>query len=137
MRSQSIMDASEESAADVRQRIERVMIVLYLWARPIRHITQRRRNDCAIATAAIVAQIPYETAAQQSPIRPGQRGLFPKEILRLLERTSGLAWRGLRFGWFGRVSRFVTRGDDIVVLCIRQPWRWWRRHCIAITDDRI
>ena len=89
-----------------------------------------------IATAAIVAQVPYETAARQSPVRPGQRDLFPKEVVRLLERTSGVAWRRLHFGWFGRVSRFVPQGD-VVVLGIRQPWRWWRRHCIAIRDGWI
>ena len=49
------------------------------------HIVQRQSNDCGIAAAAMIAEVPYETAAQRNPVPSGERGLFPREIVRILE----------------------------------------------------
>ena len=111
-------------------------MILFLWVRPLRHMTQRLSNDCGITTAAIVANVPYEVAAKKSPVQPGKRGLYPGEILRLLKSATGESWRTAKFGWFRPVSRFA-KSDELVVLLIRQPWRLWRGHYIAIRGDRV
>ena len=61
----------------------------------LRHVMQRRRNDCVIATAAIVATVPYPVAAQHSSVQLGKRGLRPNEVLRLLRQTTGVDWQNL------------------------------------------
>jgi hypothetical protein len=111
-------------------------VLIFLPVRMLRHVMQRRRNDCVIATAAIVATVPYPVAAQHSSVQPGKRGLRPNEVLRLLRETTGVDWRISQFGWFGTPPRIAVTNEP-VVLIVRQPWRYWRRHCIAMKDGWV
>ena len=42
-----------------------------------RHIVQRKNNDCAIATVAMIASLPYEHIDEQCPIAVRSRGIGP------------------------------------------------------------
>jgi hypothetical protein len=97
----------------------------------LRHIVQRQSNDCMIATAAMIAAVDYEVAAMQSPVSVGQRGLFPKEIISILESVTGVIWLGSTFRWWRPIEAV---GSDVspVVVTVRRPWRWRTLHCVAV-----
>jgi len=120
-----------ESSLNAVNARKAAVIILYVWVRPLQHIMQRHRNDCVIATAAIVANVSYETAAAHSPVEPGKRGLHTREVVRVLKRVTGISWRSPEFGWFRPTSRFVAQPSPLV-LGLRQPWNWRREwHCIV------
>lgn len=109
----------------------------------LKHVRQHTTCDCVIATAAIVAHLPYQMAADLSPVTPGQRGLFPPEIRKLLKRTTHIDWRGPGLTWFRNVESFANF-DGTIVLSIqehRNLWsymsKWATCHCIAVIDGVV
>lgn len=112
-------------------------MIFILGVRPLKHVMQRQRNDCVIATAAIVANVPYETAAAHNPVELSKRGLHAREVLRVLKHATGISWRSPEFGWFRPAFRFAET-SSLLVLGVRQPWTWrgeW--HCIALNDGVV
>src|SRR5262249_10371426 len=73
----------------------------------------------------------YDVAAEQSPVSIGLRGLFPREIIHILESVTGVTWLGPRFAWW-RPIKGVVNNDSPVVVTIRRPWKWRTLHCVAV-----
>ena len=100
------------------------------------HVPQRTGNDCAIAVAAIVANVPYQTAAEQSSVRPGSRGLCPLELIRVLETLSGVPWRTNELRWTRPLFRFADSSHPLVLL-VRKPWSRKIRHYVATWGGKV
>lgn len=102
----------------------------------LQHVVQCRSNDCVIATAAMIANVSYDTAAQRSPVPVGERGLYSSEILRILESVTGISWSGPQFALWHPIYRLkITNGPFVVV--IRRPWKWNTLHCLAISNGCV
>jgi hypothetical protein len=86
----------------------------------VQHVRQRTSCDCVIATAAIVANLPYAEAARVSPVQPGRRGLFSSETRSILFATTGVRWFGPRLAWFRGLSHFATMPSLRVIDIRRQ-----------------
>jgi hypothetical protein len=97
----------------------------------LRHIAQRRPLDCAVASAAMAANVPYEEAAALSPDVTGTCGLAVGEVHPLLEAVTGVRWHGPEFGWFRRVGRLPGTEQPLVVIT-RRPWHLWALHCVVL-----
>ena len=102
----------------------------------LRHIMQRTANDCAIAAAAMVGEVSYDTAAERSPVPVGKRGLNPREIISILESVTGVTWRGPQFAWWCRIPRLNGLEHPFVVV-IRRPWTLATQHCVAMYDGYV
>jgi hypothetical protein len=102
-------------------------------ANRLQHIVQRQSNDCTIATAAMIAGVPYEMAAARSPVPVGTRGLWPSEIL---ESVTGVSWLGPQFAWWRPIRCFSFTSCPLVVV-IRRPWKWETLHCVAVYNGFV
>jgi hypothetical protein len=96
----------------------------------LRHVVQRKNNDCAIATVAMTASLPYEHIAEQRSIAVGSRGIGPMEMHGLLVTATGVPWCKPRYGWLRPIAYFATAPDPVVVL-IRRPWNWNTLHWLV------
>jgi hypothetical protein len=96
-----------------------------------RHVIQRTHNDCAIATVATAANVPYEDIAARSPVTIGVRGLFPLEVHHLIMEATGVPWQGPRYGWLLPIAVFADAPDPVVAI-IRRPWKWHIRHWVTV-----
>jgi hypothetical protein len=92
---------------------------------------QRTKNDCAIATVAMVANVDYEDIAKRSPAMIGSRGLFPPELHHMLVASTGVPWNRPRYDWLRPIAHFAMAALPLVAI-IRRPWRWRTLHCIAL-----
>jgi hypothetical protein len=109
----------------------------------LNHVRQQTHCDCVIATAALVANCPYGSAAEISPIPPGERAFRPREIQLLLTSVTGVKWRGPKRNWLGTLESFA-KCDQIVVLLIRRKQPLLSitltagvAHCIALTGGMV
>jgi hypothetical protein len=104
----------------------------------LNHVRQRTSCDCVVATAATIANLDYAYAADRSPVPPGQRPMQPSEISELLQRTTGILWRGPCSAWWHRIEKFVD-SPNMCVLSIRKRWSWpWKSyHCITVGHGKI
>jgi hypothetical protein len=112
------------------------VIVLFIWIPPLRHVRQCEMNDCGIAAAATAACVSYESAAAKSRVKPGKRGLRPRELLNLLRRLTGVRWQDEVFRRFHPVSQFFGISEE-QVLVIRFPDRPTCSHYIVVKDGRV
>jgi hypothetical protein len=101
-----------------------------------RHVVQRKKNDCAIATVAMTANLPYEHIAEQCPVAVRSRVAGPTDMHRLLVAATGVPWYKRRRGWLRPIAYFATVPDPVIVL-IRRPWKWNTRHWVAIQGGWI
>lgn len=122
-------------ALNARQPItpSAMVAILFIPVRLLRHVVQLCSNDCAIATAAIVGNVPYGVAAAHSPVAPGVRPFRLREVLQILESVTRVPWEG-QFGWLRPVRRFEDTQQIVVALVHR---RWRMGHCIAIKDGWV
>jgi hypothetical protein len=102
----------------------------------LEHVRQFGLDNCVIATAAMIGDVSFETAAARSPVPLGARGLCPNEIIRILEAVTGVSWDGPRFVLWPRVSH-LAKTDYPFAVGIREPWTWQPIHCIAIYKDWV
>jgi len=102
----------------------------------LQHVVQRCSNDCVIATAAMIADVSHDVAAERSPVPLGKRGLYPGEILRILESVTGVSWLGPQFAWWRPILRLSSANYPFAVV-IRQPWKWKRAHCLAVYNGYV
>lgn len=102
----------------------------------VRHVMQQRTKDCIIATAAMVGHVPYERAAELSPVQSEARGMFAPEILQMLRAVTETPWSGPWFAWLCPVGRLARRPYPIVAI-IRRPWHWWTLHGVVLGNGRI
>jgi hypothetical protein len=107
------------------------------------HVAQRTDCDCVVATAAIVANVPYSEAAAVSPVQPGARAMYPREIRSLLHKTTTIRWWGPCYAWFRSLTT-LSNSSTTLVLSIRRPmtFRDFLRprvnyHCIAVLRGMI
>ncbi len=98
----------------------------------LNHVQQRANCDCVVATAATVANVDYPYAADRSPVVPGSRVMYPVEIGELLQRTTGIRWRGPCRLWWRSWKSFVDAPSSCV-LAIRKKWSipWKNCHCVT------
>jgi hypothetical protein len=101
-----------------------------------RHVVQCRSNDCATATVAMAANVPYRDIAERSPVAFGSRGLDPWEVHHLLAAATGVPWYTPRYGWLRPIAYFAIAPNPVVAL-IRRPWRWRTLHWVAVQGGRI
>jgi hypothetical protein len=94
------------------------------------HVAQRKNNDCAIATVATAANLPYDQVAQRS-ISVRSHGLGPFEMRRLLVTTTGVPWSMPRYGWLRPIEDFAREPRPVIVM-MRRPWRWTTLHWLAV-----
>ncbi len=80
------------------------------------HVPQRKQNDCAIATVAMVANVPYEDIAKRHPIRIGARGIYPRELHSMLVAATGVPWQRPLFGWLRPIARCAIAPNPMVVI---------------------
>ncbi len=107
------------------------------------HIRQREANDCVIATVATIANMPYETVAELSPREPGEKGLYPHEVRKLLQNATQIKWRYPKTVFFRRL-RTLCDSEETLVLFIRQPGNALiqritrkKQHCIFVRDGEV
>ena len=110
---------------------------------PMRHVVQRTPVDCVIATAAIVANLPFSEAAKASPVRPGTGRILPRGTRALLKATTGTRWWGPRLPWFRKLTYFANL-PSVNVMMIRRQMLMSDRfrfgieyHCIAVQNDVV
>jgi hypothetical protein len=115
---------------------ERIAIISVAHAGISHHVSQRSKKDCAIATVAMVANLPYEEIAEQSPVKIGTSGMYPQEVHHLLVAATGVPWQWPRYGWLRPIARLTTMSNSAVVV-IRRPWRWQTLHYVVIQDRWI
>ncbi len=93
------------------------------------HVRGRRRRDCAIATLAMVADVPYEEVVDRCGIGPEDRGVSIRQMRGFLETMTGTRWK-IRWHLFLR-RIYQTRGPgELTVYVIKRPWRQ-RYHALA------
>ena len=101
-----------------------------------KHVVQRKNNDCAIATVAMTARLPYEHIAEQHPVAVRSRGLGPMEMHRVVATATGVPWCKPRYGWLRAIAYYAAVPDSAIVL-IRRPWKWNTLHWVAIQGGWI
>lgn len=146
----SVVQSPDTNGLRTAQSRESIELHVRSWAEamiaanhPVRltHIPQRTSCDCGVAIAATVANIPYELAAQCSPVPAGKRPMFSREMLKLLNRATHVRWRGPCITWFHRFESLAESGHTLV-LTIRRGrrflcWPWKMSHYIAVRDGLV
>jgi hypothetical protein len=99
----------------------------------LRHVRQRESCDCVVATAAILANVPYEHAAALSPVVPGVRALKLVETRRFFETLTGISWNRPRYHWFTRLPSVTSECASFVAV-IRPSLLTTKYHCIFVED---
>jgi hypothetical protein len=105
-------------------------MIVQTFSRRLSHVAQRGHKDCAIATAATVAQVTYEAAASLSPPHCLERGTYSNEMLEILRRLTAVKWR-ICFPWWRTVKQLKVYPYPII-LSIRSPGIDTSGHYIAI-----
>ena len=107
------------------------------------HVRQREASDCVIATVAAIANIPYELAAESSPRKPGKKGLYPREVRKLLQNATQIKWKPPRLLFF-RHLRSLCQSEYTLILFVRQPGNALlhsllrkQQHCIFVKCGRV
>jgi hypothetical protein len=102
----------------------------------LRHVRQRRRMDCMIATAATISRTTYEQCAFHAPAKTHDRGMYPREIRALLHHVTGIEWTRPGFAWWRPLIRLAAYSCPVVIT-IRRPSLKTVLHCIAIDGQWV
>jgi len=90
----------------------------------MKHVIKQEWMGCAVATAAMLADLTYEEVAARPSLPDLARTRWPKELCALLEGVTGSAWRVSTF-WFRRpvLARFSFPEWPVAVFLQDAPFR--------------